>query len=102
MTDDMNPRKPMRPMPPRRGPNGDEEGNINRIVRSVLVWMTILLGAFIVFMIVRNGGAQPVPVSFNEYQRLLNNGLIARAVIYKSQLNDFDFHGELTEPSEVT
>jgi cell division protease FtsH len=101
MKDDMNPRKPMRPMPPRRGPNGDEEGNINRIVRSVLVWMTILLGAFIVFMIVKNGGAQPIPVSFNEYQRLLNNGLIARAVVYKSQLNDYDFHGELTELTEV-
>ncbi len=97
MKDDMNQRKPMRPLPPRRNQNGDEEGNINRIVRSVLVWLTILFGGFVVFMIVNKGGTQPSQVSFNEYQRLLNDGAIAKAVVYKSQLNDYEFQGELKE-----
>jgi len=101
MKDDMNQRKPMRPLPPRRNPNGDEEGNINRIVRSVLVWLTIVFGGFVVFMIVKNGGTQPVPVSFNEYQRLLNDGLISKAIVYKSQLNDYEFHGDLRSRTTV-
>ncbi|MEO5931885.1 MAG: ATP-dependent zinc metalloprotease FtsH [Candidatus Kapaibacterium sp.] len=97
----MNSRKPLRPVPPRRGPNGDDEGNVNRIVRSVLVWMVILLCAFVVFVIVRNGGQQPSPVTYNEYQRLLNSGAIKKAIVYKSQLNDFEFRGELGERTDV-
>ncbi len=102
MKDDMNQRKPMRPIPPRRNQNGDEEGSINRIVRSVLVWLTIIFGAFVVFMIVNKGGTQVVPVSFNEYQKLLSDGAIAKAVVYKSQLNDYEFQGELKEAVTVT
>lgn len=102
MSDDMNQRKPMRPLPPRRPPNnGDEEGNINRIVRSVLVWLMIAFAAIVVVMIVKNGGSQPVPVSYNEYQRLLNERQIKKAVVFKSQLNDFEFHGDLKEVQNV-
>ncbi len=89
-------------MPPRRPPgNGDDEGNINRIVRSILMWLVIIFGGVIVYMIVHNTGPQMVPVSYNEYQRLLTTRQIAKAIVLKSQLNDYEFQGELIEPQDV-
>jgi cell division protease FtsH len=86
---------------PRKGPNGDDEGSIGRIMRTVLVWLTIFVGISVVFMIVKNGGAQPVPVSYNEYQRLLQGNMIDRATVFKSQLNDYEFRGELKDKTLV-
>ncbi len=96
MSNDMKPRNSMRPRPPGKGPN-DDEASIGRIMKTVLVWLTIFVGFIVVFMIVRNGGVQPVSVSYNEYERLLDEGLIANATIIKSQLNDYEFRGELKE-----
>jgi len=104
MNNDVNPRKPGRPRMPRKGPNGggDDDGNIGRIMRTVLMWLIIFVAIVVLFMIVKNGAGQPAQISINEYQRLLNNGLIVRAEVYKSQLNDFEFRGELREPTQVT
>jgi len=70
-------------------------------MRSVLVWLTIIFGIVVVFMIARNGGSQPAPVTFNTYQELVSSGKIASATIYKSGLNDFKFQGKLKKPMDV-
>jgi cell division protease FtsH len=101
MNGDMNPRKPGRPRMPRRGPGGDDEGNIGRIMRTVLVWLTIFVGVSVIFMIVKNGGQQYVPVSYNEYRRILSEDLIERATIYKQGLNDYELRAELKNATEV-
>ena len=93
MSNDMNPRKPVRPRMPRKGPNGDDEGSIGRIMRTVLVWLTIFVGVAVIFMIMKSAGTQPVPVSYNQYQELLDQGLIESATVFKSQLNDYEFRG---------
>ncbi len=102
MSNDTNPRRPVRPRPPRKGPNGDDEGSIGRMMRTVLVWLMIFVGIMVVFMIVRNGGTQPVPVTYNEYRRLLEADLIDKATILKSQTDDYEFRGELAKPAQVT
>jgi cell division protease FtsH len=103
MNNDLNQRKPIRPRAPRKGgPNGDDEGNIGRIMRTVLVWLTIFVGFAVIFMIIRNGGQHAAPVSYNQYHDLLDRGQISRAVVYKSQINDYEFRGELKEPTTVT
>ncbi len=101
MSDDMNQRKPGRPTPPRRTPTGDDDGNVSRIMRSVLVWLTIIFGIIVVFMIARNSSGQPIPVSLNTYQELLASGHISSAVIYKSGLNNLRFQGNLKTQMEV-
>lgn len=95
MKDDLNPRKPMRPLPPRKKSSGDDEGNINKIMRQVLVWLVVIFGIVLLFMVARNGGAQPVQVSYNVYQQLLNDGAIESAVVNKSGLSNISFKGEL-------
>ena len=70
-------------------------------MRSVLVWLTIIFGIVVVFMIARDGGNQPAPVTLNTYQKLLRDGEIASAVIYKSGLNDHRFQGKLKRTMEV-
>jgi cell division protease FtsH len=42
-----------------------------------------------------------VPVSFNQYQELLDQGLIESATVFKSQLNDYEFRGQLKKPADV-
>jgi len=101
MNGDMNPRKPGRPRMPRRGPGGDDEGNIGRIMRTVLVWLTILVGVSVIFMIVKNGGQQYVPVTYNEYRRILTEDLITRATVYKQNLNDHELRAELKDDVQV-
>jgi cell division protease FtsH len=101
MNGDMNPRKPGRPRMPRRGPGGDDEGNIGRIMRTVLVWLTIFVGVSVIFMIVKNGGQQYVPVSYNEYRRILSEDRIESATVYKQGLNDYEFRATLKEPTQV-
>jgi cell division protease FtsH len=102
MNGDMNPRKPGRPRMPRRGPGGDDEGNIGRIMRTVLVWLTIFVGVSVIFMIVKNGGQQYVPVTYNEYRRILTEDLITRATVYKQGLNDHELRAELKDDINVT
>jgi cell division protease FtsH len=41
------------------------------------------------------------PIAYSKYIELLNDGRIKTAVIKKSQLNDFEFFGELKEPIKV-
>jgi cell division protease FtsH len=70
-------------------------------MRTVLVWLTIFVGVAVIFMIMKSAGTQPVPVSFNQYQELLDQGLIESATVFKSQLNDYEFRGQLKKPTDV-
>jgi cell division protease FtsH len=41
-------------------------------------------------------------ITFTQYQEFLNAKRISKATVKKSNFNDFDFHGTLREPQEVT
>jgi cell division protease FtsH len=43
-----------------------------------------------------------VEITYTEYQEFLKNDRIARATIKKSELTNYDFHGELRNPETVT
>ena len=86
---------------PRKGPGGDDDGNIGRIMRTVLMWLIIFVAMVVLFMIFKNGTGQPVQVSYNEYRRILDSNWIAEADVIKSQLNDYEFRGTLREPKQV-
>ncbi|TAE28981.1 MAG: ATP-dependent metallopeptidase FtsH/Yme1/Tma family protein [Candidatus Kapaibacterium sp.] len=53
------------------------------------------------YMLVSNGQQSEIGVSYTEYKQFLEAGKIESAVIKKSQLNDFVFHGTLREKISI-
>ncbi|MGB9773785.1 MAG: ATP-dependent zinc metalloprotease FtsH [Bacteroidota bacterium] len=108
--------RPREKMPPRRriaeGPKtpraqkpqrrNDEEFNWGHVLRVLLTWAAIILGVFLVMSLFRSEQTGEVEISFTQYQQLLNAGDIESAVIRKSGSTDFEFHGLLKKPEELT
>lgn len=80
----------------------DEDFNWGRAFRVVLSWSAIIMAVFLVMTIFKGAEATEYEVSFTQYQDFLKNKLISKATVKKSNLNDFDFHGILREPQEIT
>lgn len=91
--------KMKRPKMPSRN---DDEFNWGKAFRVVLSWSAIIMAVFLVMTIFKGAEATEYEVSFTQYQEFLNNKQIAKATIKKSNLNDFDFHGTMREPQEIT
>jgi len=87
---------------PKLPQRNDEEFNWGRAFRVVLSWSAIIMAVFLVMTIFKGSEATEYDVSFTQYQDFLKNNLIAKATVKKSNLNDFDFHGILREPQELT
>lgn len=85
---------PKPPIPPR-----NNDGGPGRIIKTIFIWMALFVVISLVFMFIRGGsGSGSVLVSYNEYRRLIDGGVITKAVVIKSQLSDYEFIGELKEP----
>lgn len=69
--------------------------NQNNFARNMLIWMLLAAGLFSVYVITQAAPKAEWPITFTEYKNLLEQDLIKSAVVKKSQLNDFNFHGEL-------
>jgi len=93
------PKTPRAPKPQRRS---DEEFNWGHVVRVLLTWAAIILGVFLVMSLFRSDQTGEVEISFTQYQQLLNAGDIESGVIKKSGSTDFEFHGLLKKPEELT
>ena len=89
-----------RPGGPGRGP-GDEEQGVSRMMRTVVAWLILIAGFMLILMVLDGGSPQSVPVQYNEYVRLLEKGAIKEALVIKSQVEDYEFHGELVEEMDV-
>ncbi|MFM8437590.1 MAG: hypothetical protein ACKOAX_03855, partial [Candidatus Kapaibacterium sp.] len=77
--------------------NNDDDSQAGKVIRSVLIWVVILVGVSLVYMFVHGASRQEFPVRYTDYIEFLNGNLIKNATITKSNLNDFEFHGELKE-----
>jgi cell division protease FtsH len=108
MADEKNPQQRRRSMRPQRGPKGqkqpaggNDEFNWGKVLRVVLGWSAIIMAVFLVMTMFKGQEGTEYEVTFTQYQDFLNNNKIAKAIVKKSNLNDFDFHGTLTEPQEI-
>jgi cell division protease FtsH len=92
------------PRPQRKQPKQlrDDEFNWNKVGRVIASWLGILLAVFLVMYAFKSNEETEYEISFTTYQQLLNEGKISEALIKKSNLNDYDFHGKLTQPMELT
>ena len=88
-----------RPKQPNRN---EDEFNWGKALRVVLSWSAIILAVFLVMTIFKGTETTEYEVSFTQYQDFLMNNQIAKATVKKSNFNDFDFHGTLRSPQEIT
>ncbi len=81
--------------------NNNGEGPFVRVLRSLMIWLALVAGIVILYVLFNVPGTKEVAVSYSDYIRFLNDNVIQSAKIYKSQLNDFAFHGTLKEEKTI-
>ncbi|MGA9406841.1 MAG: ATP-dependent zinc metalloprotease FtsH [Bacteroidota bacterium] len=81
---------------------GEDDFNWSKVLRVVLSWSAIIMAVFLVMTLFKGQEATEYEVTYTQYQEFLTANEIGRAVIKKSNFNDFDFHGTLNEPEDIT
>lgn len=82
-------------------PNRKDQPQIN-FMRNLFIWIIIFSGIITLYMLMNNNPRSEWQISYTKYLELLEENLIKSATITKSQLNDFEFHGELKSPVQIT
>jgi len=93
--------RPRRNRMPKKPMRGDDEFNWSKVMKVVLSWSAIILGVFIIMTLFRTQDGQEYELTFTEYLKLLNENQIESALIKKSDIDNFEFHGVLKNPQEV-
>lgn len=95
--------------PQNRNNNSDKGNKKNdgkmppsNVIRTLMLWLALVAGIFSIYILTQNTDAGHIPVSYSQYRKFLEDDLIQRAVIEKSQLNDYLFKGELKQSVAVT
>ncbi len=98
-----HPKRKVAPPNLKRKPSQQPEDDFNwKTGRIIIGWAAIILAVFLVMTLFRGSDNQETEITYTQYQTLLDSGLVKEAVIKKSDINNFDFHGTLKEPSEIT
>ncbi len=102
MSDKPNDKKPKNPFNDFRNPMGSgNDNNQMKIVRNIVVWIMLFAGIVMIYMFVNTAQKPEWPISYTKYQQFLTENKIKNAVIAKSQLNDYEFKGELRSAENV-
>ena len=96
----INPLKNNRKKNSKKGPENDEF-DWSRIFKAVLSWAVLIFGIFLLLTLFKGQSSTEYEISFTQYQDLLQNQKIAKALITKKNINDFEFHGTLVAPQEI-
>ena len=103
MAENNNDNKQM-PKPPKGGNGGpnkpDDNFDWSKVIRLVFGWGAVIVAAVIVMQLFKNDSGNYVEISFNQYEKILNEDNIIKAHITKSDVNDYYFKADLK--SEVT
>ncbi len=81
-------------------PRNEDEFNWGKVLRAIS-WLAIFLAAFFIITLFKTGDGQEIEVSYTNYQQLIQSGQIVSALIKKSELNSFEFHGTLKDKQTV-
>jgi cell division protease FtsH len=76
-------------------PDGDFDWS--RIIKTVFSWGAVIIAAVIIMQLMKTGTTNPVKIPYDLYEKLLNENMIIKATILKSDVNDYTFEGELAE-----
>lgn len=80
----------------------DDNFEWSKILRMVFGWGGVIVSAIIFMQMFRSGDVSEVEITYNEYQRLLNQDKIESAVIKKSEINNYYFHGKLKQEEAIS
>lgn len=72
-----------------------------KFARNLLLWLIIFASIMTIYMMMNSFQKPEWPIPYTKYLELLNEGLISSSIITKSNLNDFEFHGELKQPIKI-
>jgi cell division protease FtsH len=84
-----------------RGNNNGDDSSAGKVMRTAMIWLFIFGFVVVMYMLVSNGQQSEIGVSYTEYKQFLEAGKIESAVVTKSQLNDYVFHGTLREKISI-
>lgn len=80
---------------------GKNQPNNNKYLRNLFSWLLIVVGITAVYFFMQTSQYGPKRITYTEYQRLLEQDKIKSAIVTKSQLNDYEFRGELKSPETI-
>jgi cell division protease FtsH len=97
-------RRPQQQRPLKKAPKQfkEDEFNWNKVGRMIAGWLGILLAVYLIMLAFKSTEETEYEISFTTYQTLLSDGKISEALIKKSDFNNYDFHGKLTGPTDIT
>lgn len=86
----------------KKNDKNDDNFEWSKILRMVFGWGGVIVAAIIFMQMFRSGDMSEVEITYNEYQRLLNQDKIESAVIKKSEINNYYFHGKLKQEEAIS
>ncbi|MFN3134269.1 MAG: ATP-dependent zinc metalloprotease FtsH [Candidatus Kryptonium sp.] len=75
--------------------------NWGKVTRVILSWLIIISAVFALMIWFRGNQKLEYEITFDQYQQFLKAGKIKEAIVKKTDVNNFDFHGVLREPEEM-
>ncbi len=82
--------------------NGENDDfNWGKVIRVILSWLIIISAVFALMVWFRGNQKLEYEITFDQYQQFLKAGKIKEAIVKKTDINNFDFHGVLKEPEEM-
>ncbi len=73
----------------------DDDFNWGKVLKVVLSWSAIIFGVFILVTLFRTQEVSQYEVPYTTYLEYLRGGKVASAIVKKSELNNYEFHGTL-------
>jgi cell division protease FtsH len=81
--------------------NDDDDFNWGKAMRVILSWLIIISAVFALMVWFKGNQKLEYEITFDQYQQFLKAGKIKEAIVKKTDVNNFDFHGVLKEPEEM-
>ncbi len=79
----------------------DDDFNWGKVLKVVLSWSAIIFGVFILVTLFKTQDATQYEVPYTTYLEYLRGGKVVSAIVKKSELNNYEFHGTLRSAETI-
>jgi len=87
-----------------KGGSGKPDGDFDwsKVMKTVFSWGLVIVAAVIVMQFMQTSEPTTVELTYDYYEKFLDEGKIKEAKIVKTDVNDYTFIGTLKEPQKVS